>query len=233
MTNHAELISIADAISTTDPALACRLRALAARVRSQERCLDELGICFCFAPSLHPAMKHVAPVRKQLGFATIFNLLGPLCNPAGATWQVLGVGKRELHQTMADVLARLGTEHAVVVHGTDGLGEVSLSAPTEVIEVTGSDHRAFTWTPEDFGVSTASKDSLRITDAAGSADLIRRILTGEPGPPRDVVVLNAAAALWTAGMDESPHACAGRAAVAIDSGDAQRLLERWSEQSRL
>lgn len=193
-----------------------------------ERCLDELGVCFCFAPQFHPAMKHVAAVRKKLGFATIFNLLGPLCNPAGARRQLLGVGKRELQQTMAEVLARLSTERAVVVHGTDGLGEVSLSAPTEVIEVTGQTLRRFTWQPEDFGIATAPRDSLRIVDAAGSAALIRRVLSGEPGPPRDIVVLNAAAALWTAGIDRSPRVCAQRAATAIDSGSAQRLLERWA-----
>src|SRR6185436_10377214 len=110
------------------------------------------GICFCFAPRFHPAMKHVAPVRKSLGFATIFNLLGPLCNPAGTTLQMIGVGKHDLHQTMADVLTRLGTEHSVVVHGTDGLGEVSLSAPTEVIEVRGQSQQRFIWNPQDFGL---------------------------------------------------------------------------------
>jgi len=192
-----------------------------------ERCLNELGICFCFAPNLHPAMKHVAPVRKKLGFATIFNLLGPLCNPAGATRQVLGVGKRELRQTMADALSRLGAERAVVVHGTDGLGEVSLSAPTEVIEVTHEKHRSFVWQPEDFGLTSFPKDALRIADAAESAALIRLILAGERGPPRDVGVLNAAAALWTAGVDVSPRVCADSAAAAIDSGEAKRLLERW------
>jgi len=196
-----------------------------------ERCLDELGICFCFAPAMHPAMKHVAAVRKQLGFATIFNLLGPLCNPAGASRQLLGVGKRELHQTMADVLQRLGTERAVVVHGTDGLGEVSLSAPTEVIEVTAGAQRSFTWQPADFGLSPAEQAALRISSAAESADLIRRVLAGERGPPRDVVVLNAAAALWTAGIADSPRECADNAAAAIDSGAAQRLLERWGELS--
>jgi anthranilate phosphoribosyltransferase len=201
---------------------------ITAGVSVVERCLDELGICFCFAPQLHPAMKHVAPVRKQLGFATIFNLLGPLCNPAGARRQLLGVGKRELHRTMAEAVARLGTDHAVVVHGTDGLGEVSLSAPTEVIEVTGSELRSFAWRPEDFGLSTAPKDSLVITDAAASAALIRRILSGERGPPRDVVLLNAAAALWTAGVDSSPRVCAEQAAAAIDSGASQQLLERWA-----
>jgi len=197
-----------------------------------ERCLDELGICFCFAPKLHPAMKHVANVRKTLGFATIFNLLGPLCNPAGARRQLLGVGKRELVRTMADVLARLGTEHAVVVHGTDGIGEVSLSAATEAIEITGSAMRHFTWQPSDFGQSMTPREALRIADAAASAALIRRVLGGERGSPRDVVVLNAAAALWTAGVDPSPQVCAQRAAAAIDSGDARQLLSEWSKLSQ-
>jgi anthranilate phosphoribosyltransferase len=196
-----------------------------------ERCLDDLGICFCFAPAFHPAMKHVAPVRKKLGFATIFNLLGPLCNPAGATRQLLGVGKRELHQTMAEVVAKLGTEHAVVVHGTDGIGEVSLSAATEVIEITGSTLRSLEWRPEDFGVSSSPKDPLRIAGVAESADLIRRVLAGEAGPPRDVVVLNAAAALWTAQIDSSSAVCAKRAAEAIDSGKAALLLEQWAKLS--
>jgi len=197
-----------------------------------ERCLEELGICFCFAPQLHPAMKHVAAVRKKLGFATIFNLLGPLCNPAGATRQLLGVGKRELHKTMAEVLARLGTERAVVVHGSDGLGEVSLSASTEVIEVTPSGERAFTWEPADFGLVLADQAALRVSNPGQSADLIRRILAGEPGPPRDVVVLNAAAALWTAGIDDSPRVCGERAAAAIQSREAQSLLERGGELTR-
>lgn len=197
-----------------------------------ERCLDELGICFCFAPHQHPAMKHVAPVRKQLGFATIFNLLGPLCNPASAKRQLLGVGKRELHQTMADVLSRLGTERAVVVHGTDGLGEVSLSAPTAVIEVTLSGQRAFTWQPADFGLELADQAALRVGNPQESAMLIRRVLAGDRGPPRDVVVLNAAAALWTAGIADSPHNCTEKAAAAIDQGDASRLLEMWGSLSR-
>lgn len=203
-----------------------------AAVEVVERCLNELGICFCFAPKLHPAMKHVAGVRKALGFATIFNLLGPLCNPAGATRQLLGVGKRELAQTLAKVLARLGTEHAVVVHGTDGMGEVSLSAPTEAIEISGNESKRFSWEPSDFGLSMQPKDALRIADAAASAALIRRVLTGERGAPRDVVVLNAAAALWTAGADPSPRVCAERAAAAIDRGEAQRLLSAWAKLSQ-
>jgi anthranilate phosphoribosyltransferase len=202
-----------------------------APVEIVEQCLDELGICFCFAPKLHPAMRHVAPVRKKLGFATIFNLLGPLCNPAGATRQVLGVGRRELHATMAEVLARLGTQHAVVVHGTDGVGEVSLSAPSEVIEVTGSQQRSFTWQPEDFQLARSPPEALRINDAAESAALIRRVLSGELGPPRDVVILNAAAALWMSNPGSSLPNCAQRAAAAIDSGAAADLLERWKKRS--
>jgi anthranilate phosphoribosyltransferase len=196
-----------------------------------ERCLDELGICFCFAPRLHPAMKHVAPVRKKLGTATIFNLLGPLCNPAGAMRQLLGVGKRELHETMARVLALLGTEHAVVVHGTDGLGEVSLSAATEVIEVRSQQLSRHTWQAEDFGLPSTGREALQVAGPEESAATIRRILAGEAWPPRDVVVLNAAAALWTAETDSSPQACAERAAAAIDSGEARRLLARWADVS--
>jgi anthranilate phosphoribosyltransferase len=203
-----------------------------ASIETVERCLDELGICFCFAPKLHPAMKHVAAVRKQLGFATIFNLLGPLCNPAGAKRQVLGVGKRELQQTMAEVLSKLGTERAAVVHGTDGVGEVSLCAATEVIEVTGGELRQFSWTPETFGLTGAPQDALRIVDAAASAALIQRILSGERGPPRDVVVLNAAAALWVAGVEASPRSCAELVAEAIDSRRSQRLLTDWSQLSQ-
>ena len=192
-----------------------------------ERCLDELGICFCFAPHLHPAMKHVAPVRKKLGVPTIFNLLGPLCNPAGAPFQVLGVGKPELHRTLAEVLARLGCERAVVVHGAGGLDEVSLDGPTDVIEIRSQQTRRFVWKPEDFGLAPAGRETMLIDGPAASAALIRRILEGELGPPRDVVVLNAAAALWTAGMSELPRECAQRGAAAIDSGEAKQLLERW------
>ena len=192
-----------------------------------ERCLNELGICFCFAPHLHPAMKHVAAVRKKLGVPTIFNLLGPLCNPAGAPFQVLGVGKVELHRTLADVLARLGCERAVVVHGAGGLDEISLDGPTDVIEVHGHQTRRFVWNPQDFGLTPAGRETMLIDGPAASAAIIRRILDGELGPPRDVVVMNAAAALWTAGKNESPQECVRQAAAAIASGGASELLSRW------
>lgn len=204
---------------------------IGAAVATVERCLEELGICFCFAPQLHPAMKHVSAVRKQLGVATIFNLLGPLCNPASAPYQLLGVGKPELHERLASVLARLEPRRAVVVHGEDGLGEVTLAGPTRVIEVCGRELRSFTWRPEDFGLTTAPRDSLVVANPSESAALIRRVLSGEPGPPRDIVLLNAAAALWTVGKVETPLAGATLAAQAIDSGAAARLLAQLATLS--
>jgi anthranilate phosphoribosyltransferase len=204
---------------------------IAASVETVERCLEELGICFCFAPSLHPAMKHVAAVRKQLGMATIFNLLGPLCNPAGARFQVLGVGKPELQSLMAEVLLRLGTERAVVVGG-DGMGEVTITGPTEVHEVTTSGIRSFTWQPAEFGLTVAGKESLIVDGPQASAAIIRDVLSGKQGPPRDMVLINAAAALWVAGADASPQACAQQAAEAIDSQKATRLLAALVEASQ-
>jgi anthranilate phosphoribosyltransferase len=133
---------------------------------------------------------------------------------------------------MAAVLARLGTEHAVVVHGTDGIGEISLAAPTEVIEVRQGALAHFTWRPEDFGLAIASHTTMRVADTATSAAIVRRVLDGEPGPPRDIVVLNAAAALWTAGVDPSPSRCAQQATAAIDGGAARALLQKWAELSR-
>jgi anthranilate phosphoribosyltransferase len=191
-----------------------------------EKCLNELGICFCFAPSLHPAMKHVAPVRKALPFRTIFNLLGPLCNPAGAPFQLLGVGRPEMRPLLAASLQKLGTERTLVVYGEDGIGEVSLAAPSQVTEVTAAGLREFTWTPEDFGLTRADRSTLLVETPQESALLIRRVLAGEKGAPRDIVVLNAAAALWTAGMNASPRICAEQAAHTLDSGTAQALLAK-------
>ena len=204
---------------------------IAASVETVERCLEELGICFCFAPSLHPAMKHVAAVRKQLGTATIFNLLGPLCNPAGARYQVLGVGRPELQSLMAEVLLRLGTERAVVVGG-DGMGEVTVTGPTEVHEVTPSGIRNFTWQPADFGLSVAGKESLVVDGPLASAAIIRDVLSGKEGPTRDIVLINAAAALWVAGYDPAPSVCTQRAAKAIDTQRAAILLKELIDATR-
>jgi anthranilate phosphoribosyltransferase len=193
-----------------------------------ERCLNEVGICFCFAPLLHPAMKHVATVRRQLGVPTIFNLLGPLCNPAGAPYQLLGVGRREIQDKIAAALSRLGGQLGVVVSGDDGLDEVTLAAPTRVNIVSSAGQRVEQWTPEDFGLMRAADlSAARVDGPEASAALIQRVLAGEPGVARDLVVLNAAAALWTAGHSPSLPECAATAAAAIASGAARHLLDRF------
>jgi len=205
---------------------------VAASVATVERCLDEIGICFCFAPQLHTSMKHVAAARKKLGVSTIFNLLGPLCNPASAPFQLLGVGKPHLRPLLAEALGRLGARHAIVVCGEDGLDEVTLGGVTQVTEISGGTIREMSWRPADFGLAEAGSQSMLVDGPATSAARIREILGGRSGPPRDIVVLNAAAALWTAGADNAPTACAVRAAEAIDSGAARDLLARLVEASR-
>jgi anthranilate phosphoribosyltransferase len=191
-----------------------------------ERCLDELGICFCFAPLLHQSMKQVGPVRKQLGVPTIFNLLGPLSNPAHAQFQVLGVGRAELRPLLAQALGLLGVERALVVHGQDGLDEVTLADATEVTEVRGGMTREFRWTPEEFGLARSEISSLQVSGPAESAAVIREILAGAVGPRRDIVVLNSAAALWTAGRTSDLREATQLAQQAIDSGAARDLLAR-------
>jgi anthranilate phosphoribosyltransferase len=159
-----------------------------------------------------------------LGVPTIFNLLGPLTNPAGAKFQVVGVGRKEIRPLLAEALRVLDAKHAVVVHGQDGLDEVTLSGPTEVTEIDGETLREFEWTPEDFGLRRQKLDALRIDGPAASAAMIREVLDGKPGAARDITVLNAAAGLWTAGHDPDLRRCATAAAEAIDSGAAARLL---------
>ncbi|HEX2477123.1 MAG TPA: anthranilate phosphoribosyltransferase, partial [Lacipirellulaceae bacterium] len=213
-----------------------------ATVSQVEACLDELGICFCFAPLMHPSMKHVAAVRKRLGIRTIFNILGPLVNPAGACYQLLGAGRPEMRPLLAGAMARLGTKRTLVVSGEDGLGDVTLSGVTHVTEVTtnlplppgegrGEGAREFTWTPEDFGLSRASLDSLAVDGPRASAAIIRGILKNARGPARDIVILNAAAGLIASGRASDPKSAAGLAAEAIDSGAAETLLHRLAEKS--
>lgn len=191
-----------------------------------EACLEEVGICFCFAPMLHPSMKHVAAVRQKLGVPTIFNILGPLANPAGAPFQLLGVGRAELRPVLAEVLLRLGVQRALVVSGADGLDEVTLADATHVSRVADGEVTDVTWTPEDFGLARSSLDSLRVSSAAESAAMIRGILSGTTGPARDIVVLNAAAALIAAGKTDQPLEAARQAAEAVDSASATDLLEQ-------
>jgi anthranilate phosphoribosyltransferase len=203
-----------------------------ADVEQVEACLDQLGICFCFAPLLHPSMKRVAAVRKKLGIPTIFNLLGPLTNPAGAPFQIVGVGPANVRPLLAEALLLLGTRRAIVVQGEDGLDEVTLGGPTRVTEVVDGSLRNFTWTPADFGMVPTELESLRVDSPQQSALVIRRVLANEAGPARDIVVINAAAALWTAGRAETPLAAARMAALAIHSGEADQLLHRLGELSR-
>jgi anthranilate phosphoribosyltransferase len=195
-----------------------------ATVPQVEACLDELGICFCFAPLMHSSMKNVAAVRKKLGIRTIFNLLGPLVNPAGAQYQLLGAGRPELRPLLAGAMARLGTSRTLVVSGEDGLGDVTLSGTTHVSEVTSGEVREFTWAPEDFGIPRRALENLAVDGPAASAALIRTILAGTKGPPRDIVLLNAAAGLIAVGRASDPKQAAEMAASAIDSGAAERLL---------
>ncbi len=196
-----------------------------------QRCLNEVGICFCFAPLFHPAMRHVGPARRAISHSTIFNRLGPLANPAAADRQILGVGAADLQEKMAHALQRLGTTRSLVVRGTDGVDEISLSAPTRVLEVTAEGIYAHQWCPADFGIQTASRDTLFADDPASSAACIRDLLSGTKGPQRDVVVLNAAAALWIADVSPDLKVCAEIACQAIDSGQAARTLANLGDAS--
>ncbi len=196
-----------------------------------ERCLDELGICFCFAQRMHPAMRHVAAVRKKLGIRTIFNVLGPLSNPAGAACQLLGAGRPELRPLLATALRLLGAERALVISGEDGLGEATLAGATRVSEVADGRERDLTLRPEEFGLAVQSLDPLRVAGPAESAAKIRQVLAGERGPARDIVVLNAAAGLMAFDATIAPGDAAARAAEAIDSGAAAHVLERLAALS--
>lgn len=204
-----------------------------ADVTAVERCLDRLGICFCFAPLLHPATRRVAAVRKRLGVPTIFNLLGPLSNPAGAPFQLLGVGKPHVHKLLAEALALLGTTRSMVVTGERNFDEVTIAGPTHVTEVAGGRLREFTWQPSDFGLEQSPLDGLLVTGPEESAAMIRRVLAGDRGPARDIVVANAAAAIYTTGRANTAAAAAELAANAIETGAARDLLAGLVEQTNL
>jgi anthranilate phosphoribosyltransferase len=188
------------------------------------RAIREIGIGFLFAQAAHTATRHAAPARKQIGMRTIFNLLGPLTNPAGAQSQVLGVFSAEVIDLVAATLAELGVEHAFVVHGAGGLDEISISGETQVAEVKQGVVRRFTVTPEEFGVSRAPLESLRGGTAADNAAIVRRVLDGEAGPPRDIVVINAAATLVAAGIAADFREAANLAGKTLSSGSAADKL---------
>lgn len=196
-----------------------------------ERCLNELGLCFCFAPRFHPAMRHVAEVRKSIAHPTLFNRLGPLCNPARAECQVLGVGDPGLQVKLANALLQLGTKRSIVVRGDDGVDELSLSGASKVIEVRGDSLTEFSWHPSDFGLEIADRSQLFADSPASSAICIRKVLSGVRDACRDAVVLNSACALWIAGVLNDPRECAKKVQIAIDSGAAQTLLVKLGNLS--
>ncbi len=191
-----------------------------------ERCIAEAGVGFLFAPALHGAMKHAIGPRKEIGIRTIFNILGPLTNPAGADRQVLGVYREALVEDLAHVLAALGCRRGFVVHGLDGMDEITLAAPTRVGEICGEKVTLYTVAPEDFGLRRCALSDLQGGDAARNAEIVRAVLQGEAGPRRDIVVLNGAFALVAAGAAENIRTGMALAAEAIDSGAAMQRLER-------
>jgi anthranilate phosphoribosyltransferase len=197
-----------------------------------ERCLEDVGMAFFFAPIFHPSMRHAAGARKELGIRTAFNLLGPLTNPAGATRQLVGVPRPELTELVARSLALLGAERAWVVHGADGLDEVSTTGYTKVSECRGGAVNTFYIHPSDFHLPAVDPAGLRGGEAAENAAIARRVLAGETGPARDIVLLNAGIALLIAGHAATVADGIDRAARAIDDGAAAGVLERLAAASR-
>jgi len=191
-----------------------------------EKCIEQAGIGFLFAPLLHGAMKYAMPARKQIGTRTIFNILGPLTNPAGARHQLLGVFKKELAEPLANVLKNLGSVHAVVVHGEDGLDEVTTTAGTFVAEVKNAEVKTYTIAPLDFGINEAAPDDLKGEDAECNAKLTLDILSGQKGPKRDIVVLNSGVAIYAADKAAGIKEGVELAEDAIDSGKAQEKLDK-------
>ena len=200
------------------------LEALGARLdltaQQSAQVLKQTGICFMFAPVYHASMKYAAPVRKEMGARTVFNILGPLANPAAATLQLLGVYDEKLVRPLAQVLLNLGVKRAMVVYGNDGLDEITLAAPTTVCEVKDGTLNSYTLNPEEYGLSFCASEDLVGGDAAANAQIAHGILSGEKGPKRDVVLLNAAACLYLAGKAADIAGGITLAASLIDSGAA-------------
>ena len=189
------------------------------------KCINEVGLGFMFAPMHHSAMKHAVGPRKEMGVRTLFNLLGPLTNPAGAPHQVLGVFSRKWVEPVAAVLKQLGSKHALVVHSQDGMDEISIAAPTEVAELKDGCVRCYTITPEDFGLARGSLSELKVADARESLAIIEGVLAGKRGSARDIVALNAGAAIYAADLADSLATGISKAAEVIDSGAAREKLD--------
>ncbi len=212
------------------------IEALGARIDLQPdevaRCIDEAGIGFMYAPVHHPAMAAVAPVRREMGVRTIFNILGPLTNPAGAPNILMGVFHPDLVGIQVRVLRELGAQRALVVWGRDGMDEISLGAGTLVGELRDGEVREYEIHPEDFGIAMAASRNLRVADAAASKAMLLEALDDTPGLPRDIVSLNAGAALYVAGVAESIAAGIGQARAAIASGAARARLDAYVALTR-
>ncbi len=196
------------------------------------RCIEEVGVGFMFAPRHHGAMKHAIGPRREMGVRTLFNVLGPLTNPAGAPNQLLGVFSDQWVDRLAEVLGRLGSRHVLVVHAEDGMDEISIGAATRVAELRGGEVRDYFVTPEEFGLARADVGTLGVADADESLALIRRVFAGEPGPARDIVALNAGAAIYAADLVEDLATGVARALEVLDSGAAGERLEALVKLSR-
>ncbi len=209
------------------------LEALGARISlsaaQAKQCLDGVDFAFLFAPAFHPAMRHAAPTRAEIGVRTVFNVLGPMANPAGAKRQVLGVARPELASLMAEALRQMGSEHAMVVHGQDGLDEISISAATTVHEVGLEGVRSYEITPEQAGLKRADRDTLAGGGPEENAQIIRDLFDGQKGPKRDALLFNAAAALVVGGKAAGLKDGVALAAATIDGGAAQRKLSAYVE----
>src|SRR5947199_2509213 len=192
-------------------------------------CLEAVGIAFLFAPSMHSAMKYVQPARRELRLRTVFNLLGPLCNPAHASAQVVGVYSASLVEKLAEALQMLGLHRALVVHGNDGLDEITITGPTRVAEVRNGTIRAYDITPEEFGLRSAPISAIQGGHTKANAELIRRMLDVERSPRRDVVLLNSAAALVVAGRADTISQAMPLAAESLNSGRARDKLAKLAE----
>ena len=188
-------------------------------------CVNTIGIGFMFAPNHHSAMKHSAPVRRELGVRTLFNLLGPLTNPANAKRQVMGVFRQDLTLTLAKVLQNLGSEHVLVVHGADGMDEISFTGDTAVAELKNGEIRQYNVNPAQFGFGLHDLSSIQIQNADQSKAMVLAVLNGEKGPAREIVLMNAGAAIYVAGIAQSLQAGVNLAGLVIDSGQALAKLE--------
>ncbi|MCW8839663.1 MAG: anthranilate phosphoribosyltransferase [Gammaproteobacteria bacterium] len=189
------------------------------------QCIEQVGVGFMFAPMHHSAMKYAIGPRKEMGVRTIFNILGPLTNPAGAPNQLLGVFSEALVEPLAEVLQKLGSNHVLVVHSEDGMDEISIGAPTHMAELKNGSIDTYTVQPEDFGLQRTDISALAVDDAAQSLEVVKSVLVGDAGPARDIVLLNAGAAIYAADLADSLAAGVKRAAEVIDSGEAAGKLK--------